>query len=329
VSTATGLARTLAGVVVILAVLRDAFEALFHPDGRMVLSRSVMRALWALFHRVGRERPRLFALAGPAMLLTILMSWAALLAVGWALVLWPHFPGGFRFATELGPAANQRDFVDALYMSLVTLGTIGYGDISPATDVLRLLVPLEALVGFALLTASVSWVLTVYPALSRRRSLAYEITLLREVTQRSGAGDFVLRQSRSAERLFAELLSRLVAVERDLVQIPVSYYFTQGDDRFSLPTVMPWLLATAERGLALDVPAPTRLRAEMLCAAIDDFARTTAERFPGGEAAPTAELLERYARDHLRKAAVSGAGYYRRSPSRGLLSLTDSGSRKR
>ena len=91
---------------------------------------------------------------------------------------------------------------------------------------------------------------------------------------------------------------------------------------------MPWLLATAERGLAPDVPAPTRLRAEMLCAAIDDFARTTAERFHGGEAAPTAELLQRYARDHLREGAVSGAGYYRRSRSPGLFSLTDS-SRKR
>jgi hypothetical protein len=67
----------------------------------------------------------------------------------------------------------------------------------------------------------------------------------------------------------------------------------------------------------------------MLCAAIDDFARTTAERFHGGEAAPTAELLERYARDHLREGAVSGAGYYRRSRSPGLLSLTDTGSKKR
>lgn len=93
--------------------------------------------------------------------------------------------------------------------------------ISQATDLLRLIVPLEALVGFALLTASVSWLLTVYPALSRRRSLAYEITLLREVTRRSGRGDFVRRQAGSAERLFAELLSRLVAVERDLVQIPL------------------------------------------------------------------------------------------------------------
>ncbi len=302
-STAAGLGLTVAGAAVIVVVLRDAFEALFHPDGRMALSRGVMRGYWWLFHRVGAHRPRLFALAGPTMLLTILVSWAGLLALGWALVLWPHFPGGFRFATELGPAAEQRGLVTALYMSLVTLGTIGYGDISPASDLLRLLVPLEALVGFALLTASVSWLLTVYPALSRRRSLAYEITLLREVTQRTGRAEFVRRQPGSAERLFAELLSRLVAVERDLVQIPVSYYFTQGDDRFSLPAVMPWLLGMAERGLAADVPAPTRLRAEMLCAAIDDFALTTAERFHGGATAPTAELLQLYARDHLREGA--------------------------
>ena len=298
-SIAAGLAVTVAGAAVIVVVLRDAFEALFHPDGRMALSRGVMRGYWRAFHRLGRRRPRVLPLAGPAMLLTILVSWAVLLALGWALVLWPHFPDGFRFATELGPPAEQQGLVDALYMSLVTLGTIGYGDISPASDVLRLIVPLEALVGFALLTASVSWLLTVYPALSRRRSLAYEITLLREVTRRAGRGEFVREQSGSAERLFAELLSRLVAVERDLVQIPVSYYFTERDDRFSLPSVMPWLLGMVGRGLAADVPAATRLRAEMLSAAIDDFARTTAERFHGGTEAPTAELLERYARDHL------------------------------
>ena len=299
-STAAGVGLTVAGAAVIVVVLRDAFEALFHPDGRMALSRGVMRGYWWAFHRLASRRPRVFALAGPTTLLTILVSWAVLLALGWALVLWPHFPDGFRFATELGPATEQQGLVDALYMSLVTLGTIGYGDISPASDLLRLLVPLEALVGFALLTASVSWLLTVYPALSRRRSLAYEITLLREVTEHTGRAEFVRRHAGSAEPLFAELLSRLVAVERDLVQIPVSYYFTQSDGRFSLPAVMPWLLGMAEQGLAADVPAPTRLRAEMLCAAIDDFARTTAERFHGGATAPTGELLQLYARDHLR-----------------------------
>jgi len=298
-SALAGVAVTVAGVVIIVAVLRDAFEALFHPDGRRVLSRAVMRACWWLFHRLASRSRRALVLAGPTMLLTILTSWAVLLALGWALVLWPHFPDGFRFATELGPAEDQRGLIDALYMSLVTLGTIGYGDISPSSDVLRVIVPLEALVGFGLLTASVSWLLTVYPALSRRRSLAYEITLLRDVTRVAGCDDFVRRQPDSAERLFAELLSRLVAVERDLVQIPVSYYFTERDERFSLPRVMPWLLGMARHGLGEDLPASTRLRAQMLCAAIDDFGHSTAERFHDGAAGPTADLLALYARDHL------------------------------
>jgi len=302
-STAAGVALTVAGVAIIAAVLRDAFEALFHPDGRMVLSRAVMRGYWGLFHRLAGRRPRAFPLAGPIMLLTILASWALLLACGWALILWPHFPDGFRFAAELGSPEDQQGPVDALYMSLVTLGTVGYGDISPAGDVLRLLVPLEALVGFGLLTASVSWLLTVYPALSRRRSLAYEIHLLRDVTRADGRGEFVRQNPGSAERLFAELLSRLVAVERDLVQIPVSYYFTERDERFSLPRVMPWLLGLAQRGLEVDVPAPTRLRARMLCAAIDDFAHTTAERFHDGAVAQTADVLALYARDHLQDGA--------------------------
>ena len=38
---------------------------------------------------------------------------------------------------------------------------------------------------------------------------------------------------------------RLVAVERDLVTIPLSYYFAERDERFSLAAVMPWLLALA------------------------------------------------------------------------------------
>jgi hypothetical protein len=61
----------------------------------------------------------------------------------------------------------------------VTLATLGYGDIVPTSDLLRVLVPLEALVGFALLTAALSWVISVYPALSRRRSLARGATLLK------------------------------------------------------------------------------------------------------------------------------------------------------
>jgi hypothetical protein len=278
---------TFAGVLLAGAALRDGFEALFHPDGRMMLSRALMRAWW----RLGRRRPALLPLAGPLSLLTILASWLVLLVCGWALVLWPHFPEHFRYA----PGADGDTLTDALYLSAVTLSTIGFGDVVPAADVLRLLVPVEAVLGFGLLTAAISWLLSVYPALSRRRSLAYELWLLRDALGARGA--LVQEQGRSAERLFGELLSRLVAVERDLVTLPLSYYFTERDPRFQLPGMMPWLLAVAQREVDDAAPPRTQLRARMLLAAIDDFALTVAafQRSPGGT---TEARLAAYADDH-------------------------------
>jgi len=289
---------TVAGIALAGLALRDGFEALFHPDGRMLLSRTVMRLWWGVLQR----RPSALPLAGPLILLTILGCWLLLLVFGWALVLWPHFPEHFAFTA----GAEGRTLVDALYLSVVTLSTIGYGDVTPAADALRLLVPLEALLGFGLLTAAISWLLSVYPALSRRRSLAYEIWLLREAL--GDEGGLVQREGRSAEQLYGELLSRLVAVERDLVTLPLSYYFAERDERFSLPGVMPWLLALADHGLGEKVPPRTRLRARMLRAAIDDFARTTAQRFQSGDVGTTAELLAAYARDHRHCGELRSAG---------------------
>ena len=111
-------------------------------------------------------------------------------------------------------------------------------------------------------------------------------------------GGLVQREGRSAEQLYGELLSRLVAVERDLVTLPLSYYFAERDERFSLPDVMPWLLALADHGLGDGVPPRTQLRARMLRAAIDEVASTTAQRFQQTGAGTTAELLAAYARDH-------------------------------
>ncbi|MFI5037824.1 MAG: hypothetical protein ACHP93_05035, partial [Solirubrobacterales bacterium] len=136
-------------------------------------------------------------------------------------------------------------------------------------------------------------------ALSRRRSLAYEISLLLEAEQRTGVALERL-ESASAERIYAELTSRLVAVERDLVSFPISYYFAELDGRFALAALAPRLYELAERGTSPDMPESARLRAWMLLEALRDFSATTAGRFHGRPGGSTTEALAAYAHDHMR-----------------------------
>jgi hypothetical protein len=306
--TALTVLLTLAGVGLIVGAVRDIFDALFHQGARGALSRSLMRGTWWVFHRLSRLRGGLLPVAGPIMLVVIVATWATLLALGWALIFWPHMPEGFLFSSTPGDRASAQ-FLDALYISLVTLGTIGFGDITPLEGWLRLVAPLEALLGFGLLTGSISWLLSIYPTLLRRRSLTYEIALLRKAEEERGLGVSGLRPE-AAEGLYAELKSRLVAVERDLVTFPISYYFSSADERFALSRSMPYLLELAERGDDDANPPGVRLRTILLREAIDDFARSTAARFHGHSSDSTAELLHAYARDHMRE---SGDGAKRTS----------------
>jgi len=48
-------------------------------------------------------------------------------------------------------AAKELSFSDALYFSLVTLATVGYGDVVPATNLVRLLAGIEVVCGVVLL----------------------------------------------------------------------------------------------------------------------------------------------------------------------------------
>ncbi|MBN1529375.1 MAG: two pore domain potassium channel family protein [Thermoleophilaceae bacterium] len=293
--TAAGVLATVVGLGAIGVACRDIFDSLFHPEGRARIGRTVSRAVWLMVRRPARGRPGALALAGPLAMIAVIATWALLLVTGWALVYLPHVDDGFRVAGRAGGG----DLVDALNISLVTLTTLGFGDVTPEAAWLRLVNPLEALLGFGLLSASVSWLLLTYPVLSRRRSLAYEVSLLRRQQEETGASVVELDPA-VAERVFAELTSRLVAVERDFVNFPITYYFVEADERFSLAAAAPHLLDLAERGSAQGRPEPVRLRARLLGEALGDLAATTSSGFHGARGDSTAELLRHYARDQLR-----------------------------
>ena len=301
-------ASVVAGSAVVLLVLRDVFHALLHPAGAGSLSRALQRGLWGGFRRVARRRRGALQVAGPTTLVAILATWGALLALGWALVFWPFLPEGFRFASPLAPAA-QGGFLDALYFSSVVLTTLGFGDVTPTRAPLRLLATVEAAVGFALLTAGISWVLSIYPVLSRRRALAQRTFLLEAGERQSGCRLAELEASVAAAHLSA-LAAALAQVRVDLAQSTVSYYFADVEEALALPAALPLLARFADEGGAAGRPDAVRFAAAELREAVSAYAervRTAHLRLPP---LPVGDVIASYATDYDRdvRAAASGHG---------------------
>ena len=204
---------TAVGAAVVLAALRDIFHTLWHPSGRGGLGRKVLAAVW----RAGRPRQghrRVRVLAGPLAMVVVVLAWVTLIVVGWTLIYWPHLDDGFFISEALQP--NTRGgFLDALYVSMVTVATLGFGDIVPTEEWLRVAVPVQALLGFVLLTAAVTWVLQIYPALTRRRGLAIRLSLLR----RADAVRVLTEQDvPMAANLLEDLAAEIVRARVDLTQ---------------------------------------------------------------------------------------------------------------
>jgi len=282
---------TAGGVGLIGLALLDAFATFFSHVKRGALSHALVRAMWSTCHRLPGTGALM--LAGPVSVLIVLASWVVMLTIGWALVYWPWMPRGFLHTAELdGPGSS---LLDSLYFSLVTLATLGYGDISPLSGWLRVVAPLESLLGLGLLTGSVSWLLSIFPVLSRRRALAYEIRLLEEVlTDPDDPGP----PAPLPASVYADLTSRLVASERDLVTFPITYYFHDDDIRFALPAAMEHLLELAEEARRQVSLPEVHFHGGLLLRAIDDFGASLAERFHLPNRGSTREVLEAYARDH-------------------------------
>lgn len=286
----TFLPSVLGGALVAL-ILRDIFHTLFHPAGQGGLSRLILVGTWRTARRLGGPR-RLAELAGPLGLVAVIAAWFGGVVLGGALVYWPHMPDAFSYAAGLHPAARD-DFLDAVYLSLTTTTTLGFGDIVPTAGWLRAAAPLQAMIGFTLLTAAVSWVLQVYPALNRRRTLATRLTAL----ERSGVHD-ALRDADSpvAALLLQELAGRVAQARVDLTQYAETYYFRAEDPRSSLPAALPYALDLADIG-ERSQRGDLRWAAATLACALADLTELVGRQFLGIEGS-VEEVLAAYAADH-------------------------------
>lgn len=278
---------TVLGAGLVLLMLVDVFRTLLYPHGTGPVGRAIMRGFWLVTRK---SRGRGSYIAAPLAMASVIGAWAALAAIGWALLYLPHLPDGFVH----GAGVPQRgDFGEALYISLVTLSTVGFGDIVPADPLLRLVVALQAVTGFGLLTATVTWILQTFPALNRRRTLAHQLNLFREAAGQSG---LLSLDPGHAARLLESLAANVATVSVDLLAFHETYYFREVEQRESLPATVAYAQELASQAQRSKSPE-LQFAGRMLHASLEALAEVLRGKF--GHAGDTSsDVFDSYELHH-------------------------------
>lgn len=284
-----GVVMTVAGIVVILVGLHDMFHTLLHPTGQGRLSSLVLAGTWRMSRATGH---RLGSTVGPLAMVAVILLWVLLQLLGWALIYLPRVPEGFLYSSGVDPA-DYPEVLEAMYLSAVTLTTLGYGDMV-ATDLwIRAASPLQALTGFALLTAALTWFNQIYPPLSRRRALALELKGLAAsdwAHTMEGGNPAVLT------RVLDALAADLIKVRIDFAQHSEGYYFQERVPDLALAHQLPYTLELC--AVALGSPeAVVRRSGRQLSLAIEQLSTELDHNFLHTQGSPE-EVLAAYATDH-------------------------------
>lgn len=154
------------GLVLVTFILIEVFEALVLP--RRVLrpfrfTRLYYQSTWRTWVSLGRlvptghRRQTYLSLFGPMSLLVLFAIWATGLIVGFGFLHYGFAPHGIRIE-------------DSMYLSGTTFTTLGYGDLTPATQAAKALSIAEAATGFGFFAVVISYLPVLYQSFGRREA---------------------------------------------------------------------------------------------------------------------------------------------------------------
>jgi hypothetical protein len=223
------------GSLLFLSLVADVFITVFHPHGHGGFwTRRQNRLLWRAARRFGvrvdgTTREWLLALAAPTMVVATLIGWLLALVLAFSLV---HYPFLDRMLVD--PGELRTPWVEAFYYSGNAISTLGLGDVVADAPGLRFLAPVQAFLGFALISAAISYVLATYRELLRMQTLAARIAGYFAVNdvlapEFAGGGRFQA-MAQWGEAVSGELLHLLQAHS----QYPILHYFRAGDPSHAL-----------------------------------------------------------------------------------------------
>lgn len=281
------------GALLILFALQDVFHTLFHPAKQGDISDWIARRIWRILRRLSA---RVLSFAGPVAFVTTVLYWVLSIIIGCALIYLPALPRSFVFAPGINPAAYQS-ILGAINLSLAALITLSTGVYSNKLWI-GLVMSFESIVGFGLLAASVSWILSIYPIVEHRKSLAHSATLLHFAEIKGIRSLADISDSELSEILFM-LASQLTTCRNELLQFPITYYFHEDEQETSLAGVLHYLDDIAVQNLRRKGAAA--LAAATLGGAVEDYLKVVANVFLKREFSSRSEILGALAADHLRE----------------------------
>ncbi|HEY4677657.1 MAG TPA: hypothetical protein VIJ01_10870 [Candidatus Angelobacter sp.] len=262
------IAKVILGLLLVSLALHDMFHTLFHPSGRGAIAEFVSFRTWRMWRYMFPARHDRLSLAGPIAFIATVFAWGAMIIAGFAFIYSPFLLSSFVMAPGLD-IREHVTFFDAVNVSLGSLITVG-GDFNTNSRWIRLAMGSEAVLGFVLLTASLSWILSIYPVLEYRRSAAHRLSLLYHAhrIERVGVSS---TPEQETEQLVIALAIDITKIRNDLAQFPITYYFHEDDPQSAFPGALPLAMDFAARATRRESTEPVRIAGIVLQGAIHDL----------------------------------------------------------
>jgi Ion channel len=209
-----------AGSCLLLLGLWDTALTVLHPARRGPMSYAISRSTWLVVRTLSRrlDAMRLLTFAGPAAMAGGFFGWVGGLWLGFALVYLPFID---RFSYSETVPFGSKGMAEALYVSGVSLSTVGFGDVVASSDTLRLVTVAESASGLAAITAAITYLLSVYPLVTRQRSAALHASDL-GLTE---PAQVVRVAVHGGSSVLVDLQQALIEAHQNVTRFPVLYYF--------------------------------------------------------------------------------------------------------